>query len=143
MPVAFETKLDFDRSVNTEDRFAIRKVLDKFIYCVNNAQVDIYSAMLSDAAVVEGFSDIVQVKAGFVSMLSRRFLGNGKRTMRLPEVKLSYSRYLFQLKGTYEEISEGILSTEGTIEIFLIKEDQKYKIVRIIFYPRMMLSDEF
>lgn len=132
-----ETKLDFDRTVSTEDRFAIRKAISNFVTAINNREAEEYAAMLSDALIVEGFSDIVQVKAGFLTMLKQKFDGSD-RIMQMPQLKLSYSHYLYHLKGNYEEILEGILITEGTIEISLIKEEQNYKVVRIIFYPRMM-----
>jgi hypothetical protein len=142
MSATAETKLDFDRTVNTEDRFAIRKTLASFIRAVNNGQPESYGPILSDAVIVEGFSDIVQVKQGFLTMLQHRFNGQGRRLMQMPQLKLSYSHYLFHLKGTYEEIDDGLLATEGTIEISVIKEDQNYKIVRIVFYPRMMLTED-
>jgi hypothetical protein len=141
MPLALETKLDFDRTVNTEDRFAIRRVLARFIEAINEGHSSVYSGMLSDAAIIEGFSDITQVKEGFVGMLNFRFAGKS-RTAALPQLKLSYSRYLFHLKGTYEETIDGVLATEGTIEMSLIKDEKSYKIVRIIFYPRMRYSDD-
>jgi hypothetical protein len=80
-------------------------------------------------------------------MLSRRFFGDNKRFMRFPELKLSYSRYLFHLVGTYEEFLEGVLITEGTIELSLVKNNndddiEEYQVVRMIFYPRMMLQEE-
>ncbi|MDQ3018371.1 MAG: hypothetical protein M3Q64_00675, partial [bacterium] len=94
-------------------------------------------------AIVEGFSDIPQLKESFATMLSRRFLGDGFRFMRFPELKLSYSRYLYHLVGTYEEFMDGVLVTEGTIELSLVKNgEERYQIVRLIFYPRMMLQEE-
>ena len=140
MAISLETKLDYDRTVSTEDRFTIRKVMDKLVKAVNNQQVAVYTDMFSDAVIVEGFSDIPAVKQGFCQSLERRFK-TGDRTMRFPELKLSFSRYLFHLDGTYEEYLHGILATEGTITISMIKEDENYKIVRIMFYPRMMMQE--
>jgi hypothetical protein len=137
-----ETKLDFDRTVNTEDRFAIRKALATLIDAINSREEAVYSSMLSEAVIVEGFSDFVQVKAGFITMLRQKFKPTNDRVVQMPSLKLSYSHYLYHLEGTYEEILDGILVTEGTIEFSLIKEDEEYKVVRIIFYPRMMLSDD-
>ena len=142
MSLVVETKLDFDRSVSTEDRFAIRKVVDTFVRAVNNGDGEVYRAMVSDAAIIEGFTDIPYVKEGFINMLSRKFTEQANRFMRFPQLKLSYSKYLFQLQGTYEEFDGGILGTEGTITINLVKGKDGYQIVRILFYPRMMLHDE-
>lgn len=137
-----ETKLDFDRTVNTEDRFAIRKALGGLIEAINNREESQYAQMLSDALVVEGFSDIVQVKAGFLTMLRQKFRTDNDRSVQMPKLKLSYGHYLYHLKGSYEEVLEGILVTEGNIEFSLIKENGNYKVVRIIFFPHMILADD-
>jgi len=142
MPLTVETKLDFDRSVSTEDRFAIRKAVDVFVSSVNKADTEAYSSMISDAAVIEGFTDIPYVKEGFVNMLARKFTPGAERFMRFPQLKLSYTRYLYQLQGTYEEFDDGVLATEGTITLNLVKGEDGYQIVRILFYPRMMMQDE-
>ena len=141
MSLTVETKLDFDRSVNTEDRFAIRKLVDLFVRSVNQGDREVYAPMVWDAIVVEGFSDIPYVKQGFVNMLSRKFTNGGERLMRFPALKLTYTRYLFQLQGTYEEFDDGVLSTEGTITVNLIKNEHGYQLVRILFYPRMIQSE--
>lgn len=142
MSLSIETKLDYDRTVGTEDRFAIRKVVDQFVAAVNQGNREVYEKLISDGITIEGFSDIPQVKQGFTTMLERRFKGNGLRFMRFPILKLSFSRYLYHLEGTYEEFIDGILATEGTIELMLIKNEIGYQLVKIIFYPRMRLSEE-
>ncbi len=141
MSLSVETKLDFDRSVNTEDRFAIRKLVDLFVRSVNQGEREVYDSMISDAIIVEGFSDIPYVKQGFVNMLARRFTVNHQRLMRFPALKLTYTRYLFQLQGTYEEFDDGVLATEGTITVNLVKNEKGYELVRILFYPRMIQSE--
>ena len=137
-----ETKLDFDRTVSVEDRFSIRKTLGTLIDSINNREEPVYGDMLSEALIVEGFSDIVQVKPGFLVMLRQKFRQDNDRIVQMPKLKLSYSHYLYHLKGSYEEILDGILVTEGNIEFSLIKEDTKYKIVRIIFFPHMLLAED-
>jgi hypothetical protein len=46
MSISVETKLDFDRSVSTEDRFAIRKAMDFFVSSVNKADKDQYEKII-------------------------------------------------------------------------------------------------
>ncbi len=142
MSISAETKLDYDRTVSTEDRFAIRKALDHFVWAVNRGESDIYRAMISDGAIVEGFSDIPQVKSGFITMLSRRFSGDSKSFMRFPQLKLSSNRFMYHMEGTYEDFVDGILATEGTIEISMIKSGENYQFAKIVFFPRMKLKDE-
>ena len=66
MEMNTETKLDFDQTVSTEDRFAIRKVLDGFALAANAGDVEKLSKLISDSTVVEGFSDLPYVKAEFI-----------------------------------------------------------------------------
>ncbi len=141
MEIVTETKLDFDSSVGTEDRFVIRRTIDSFAVAANRGEVEKLQAMISDSTVVEGFSDIPYMKQEFISVVSR-WQGSGKkRIMRFPKLKLSYSHYLYHLKGTYEEFIDGVLATEGTIELSMIKSDTGFQFVKIVFFPRMRLND--
>lgn len=142
MSISIETKLDCDRTVSTEDRFALRRALDSFVTAVNRAEVDAYQQMLLGGAVIEGFSDIPQLKQEFISTLSRRFTGDNNNLMRFPKLKSSYNRFMFHAEGTYEEYRDGILATEGSIELALVKTNDKFQIAKIVFYPRMLLNEE-
>ena len=62
--------------------------------------------------------------------------------MRFPKLKLSYAHYLYHLTGTYEEFVDGILATEGTIELALVKSDRGFEFVKIAFFPRMRLAED-
>ncbi|HEX3100034.1 MAG TPA: hypothetical protein VHQ41_03640 [Patescibacteria group bacterium] len=142
MEMTTETKLDFDQTVGTEDRFAIRRVLDSFAVAANEGAVEKLNSLIADSTVIEGFSDLPYVKEEFVSIVSR-WQGNGeKHVMRFPKLKLSYSHYLYHLTGTYEEFVDGILSTEGTIELAMIKTDRGFEFVKIVFFPRMRLAED-
>ena len=140
MQLTTETLLDFDRSVDTEDRFAIRKTIVKFADAANNGNTAELENLISDSTVVEGFSDLPFMKQEFISVISR--WQGGARIMRFPKLKLSYNRYLYHLSGTYEEFVDNILVTEGTIEMSLIRKDHTFQFVKIIFYPRMRLAEE-
>ncbi|HEX3096007.1 MAG TPA: hypothetical protein VHQ20_02715 [Patescibacteria group bacterium] len=147
MELVTETTLDFDYSVSDEDRFIIRRILDKFATAANHGEVEVLNELISDSTVVEGFSDLPYVKEEFISVVSR-WQGSGQsHVMRFPLLKLSYSHYLYHLSGTYEEFVDNILATEGTIELSMIKKedeqgDAKYEFVKIVFFPRMRLSEE-
>lgn len=142
MELVTETKLDFDNSVGTEDRFAIRRMLDLFADSSNRGDSGQLDKLISDSTVIEGFSDIPYVKQQFISVIERWQSSGRKRVMRFPKLKLSYSHYLYHLNGTYEEFADGILSTEGTIELAMIKKETSFQFVRIIFFPRMRLTEE-
>ncbi len=142
MELTTETKLDFDNTVGTEDRFIIRRTLDLFATAANTGVVEKLNELISDSTVIEGFSDIPYMKQEFISVVSRWQCSGRERIMRFPKLKLSYSHYLYHLSGTYEEFVDHILATEGTIELSMIKTDEGFKFVKIIFYPRMRFAEE-
>lgn len=142
MELTVETNLDFDQTVGTEDRFAIRRAIDSFASAANSGTTAVLENLISDSTVVEGFSDLPFVKQEFISVISRWLRGGRQRLMRFPKLKLTYSHHLFQLTGTYEEFIDKILVTEGTIELALVKTDGSFQFVKINFFPRMRLSEE-
>lgn len=140
MNMTTETKLDFDQTVGDEDRFYIRRTIGAFSHAANTCETSVLQSLISDSTVIEGFSDLPFMKQEFISVLSRWKVGS--RIMRFPKLKLTYSRYLFHLTGTYEEFYDGVLVTEGTIEMALVKQDETFQFVKIVFYPRMRLSEQ-
>lgn len=142
MQLPTETKLDFDQTVTDEDRFAIRRFVQSFADAENAGDVEKLNQYISDSTVIEGFSDLPYMKAEFISVVSRWSEKKSKRVMRFPKLKLSYSRYLFHLTGTYEEFIDNILATEGTIEMALVKTEDSFQFAKIIFYPRMRLAED-
>ena len=137
-----ETKLDFDQTVSTEDRFTIRRVIDSFASAANIGNMEKLDSLISDSTVIEGFSDLPYVKEEFLLVLSRWWSNGQKHFMRFPKVKFTYGHFLYHLTGTYEEFVDGILSTEGTIELALIKNDRGFEFVKITFFPRMRITED-
>ncbi len=137
-----ETKLDFDQTVSTEDRFTIRRVIDSFASAANIGNIEKLDTLISDSTVIEGFSDLPYVKEEFLLVLSRWMSHGQKHIMRFPKLKLTYGHFLYHLTGTYEEFVDGILSTEGTIELALIKNDRRFEFVKITFFPRMRIAED-
>lgn len=142
MELTTETKLDFDQTVGTEDRFSIRHALDDFAEAANTGDSENLNKMIADSTMIEGFSDLPYIKEEFISVVSRWVSQNQKRIMRFPLLKLSFSHYLYHLTGTYEQFADNILVTEGTIELAMIKQEDGFKFVKIIFFPRMRLAED-
>jgi hypothetical protein len=142
MEMITETKLDFDQTVGTEDRFAIRRAVDAFANAANHNSIEVLSDLISESTVIEGFSDLPYMKQEYISVISRWLKSGRERIMRFPKLKLTYSHYLFHLTGTYEEYIDKILVTEGTIEMAMIKNDNGFQFVKIVFFPRMRLSED-
>lgn len=142
MELTTETKLDFDLSVSTEDRFSIRRSLDAFAKAANEGDIAKLDLLIADSTVIEGFSDLPYLKQEFISVVARWATRKQKRVMRFPLLKLSFAHYLYHLTGTYEEFSDNILVTEGTIELAMVKQDDGFKFVKMVFFPRMRLAED-
>lgn len=134
-----EIILDFDNSVSTEDRFAIRRFLKDFVELVNNHHHEQMPGLFSDAVTAEGFSEFVMQKSELLGMFYKKFFGRKHNFIRFPKLKLSSSKFLYNLKGSYEEYDQEILAGAGSIEISIIKNDDKFQFIKFKFYPRMRM----
>lgn len=142
MSLSFETKLDFDHTVETEARFKIRKFIESFVGTVNNEAHNEISKYVSDALTVQGLSEFVQQKDYYLKSLHRKFYGRRSNYFRLPALKLSFENEKYQLAGEYEEYSQGVLTGNGDIKIFLLNmPENNFQISKIIFYPRMRAAE--
>lgn len=137
MDKTVELTLDFDNTVTTEDRFSIRHFLEDFIDIINNQSQDELSEMISGAATAEGFSDFVMQKQEILNMFYSKFFGRRNSYINFSKLKLTFDKRLFQIRGEYEEYSEGILAAAGSIQISLVKNDDSFEFVTFKFYPRM------
>lgn len=136
-----EIALDFDNTVGTEDRFAIRHFLEDFMDIINNQSQDDLSEMISGAATAEGFSEFVMQKQQILDMFYNKFFGRRNNYINLSKSKLTFIKGLFVINGEYEECSEGILAASGGIQMSLVKTDDRFEFVNFKFYPRMRMSD--
>lgn len=134
-----ELTLDFDNTVETEDRFAIRHFLEDFVDIVNNQTQEDLDEMFSGAVTAEGFSEFILQKKEILEMFYSKFFGRRRSYIHFSKLKLSFTKFLYHVHGDYEEYSEGILAAAGTIDISLVKTDDGYEFVNIKFYPRMRM----
>lgn len=136
----YETIINSDNSVSTEDRFLIRKFLEDFIEQIAKKEFDKCAQGLDESFVAEGFYDYPVFKKVFLSrLINRAKLPNA--FIRLPQLKVFHVKKIFKLHGTYEEYSENVLVTEGSVDLVLMKFEKTFKILKIVFYPRMLLKD--
>ncbi len=143
MAVLQETIFDFDRTVGTEDRFAIRKFIGNFSDTVNGGAKADLSLFVDERATAQGFSEFPMQQPQIVEMFYKKFFGRKHNYIVFPKLKLTSNNFLFLLTGLYEEYQEGILSATGNIDVSLVKEDDLYKIVSLKFYPRMRVSESY
>lgn len=142
MNLSFETNLDFDQTVSTEDRFRVRKFIEHFVDTVNTKGKVQISPFLSDSITAEGFSEFVLQKSQLLELWYKKFFGRRNNVMRLPKLVLTSQTGLFRLEGDYEDYDQGILSNKGDIKISVVKNsDDQFLITKIIFLPKMRKVD--
>ncbi len=140
MKLDTESKMSFDRSIGTEERFALRRWFDSLVETQNNHNLEEFGALLSDALVVDGFTDIHLRKQSYLDFLKPVIFENKTATVRYPNISFSCKGYLYHVRGDFEIYIDGILSCEGEIEIELVKNDEAYMVARKTFSPRMMMA---
>lgn len=142
MSMSLETTLDFNNTVNTEERFEIRKFINEFVKTVNEKNLESSEPFIADGFVAEGLSEFVMQKPQLLGTFYRKFFGRKNNYMWFPKLKLSSVNNLYRLDGTYEEYQQGILSTEGDVKIDLKKtENDSYVLIGMKFFPRMRLIE--
>jgi hypothetical protein len=142
MSMSLETTLDFNNTVNTEERFEIRKFINEFVKTVNEKNLESSEPFIADGFVAEGLSEFVMQKPQLLGTFYRKFFGRKNNYMWFPKLKLSSANNLYRLDGTYEEYQQGILSTEGDVKIDLKKtENDSYVLIGMKFFPRMRLIE--
>lgn len=136
---ATELTLDFDNTVGTEDRFAIRHFLENFVDIVNYQSQEQLTNFISEAATAQGFSEFMMQKPEILDLFYKKFFGRRHSYIVFSNLKLTMSKQLYLIKGSYEEYTDGILSAAGSIDLYIVKNDERYQITNFIFYPRMRL----
>jgi hypothetical protein len=140
MKLDTESKMDFDRAIGTEDRFALRRWLDKYVSLQNEHNLEAFSELLSDALIVNGFTDMALQKQSYIDFLKPVVFDNPNAVVRYPKLAVAYQGYLYHIRGDFEIYIDGILSSEGEVEFEVVKDDEQYVIVRKNFSPRMMFA---
>ncbi len=130
--------MDFDRTVSTEDRFALRRWLEGYIDKLNNREGELVG-LFSDNCQIEGFSNEPMERDSFSQMMYDRHNRNN-HLARYSELRIKFKNDLYHISGTYEEYLDGVLVTDGTMEFSIMKEEENFLIVKQKFYPRMMLA---
>jgi hypothetical protein len=140
MNLDLESKMDFDYSVGTEDRFALRRWFGQFIEAQNKKALSEFEPFLSDQLMVKGFTDNQLSRQQYLDYLQLQLSGNKTLQVRFPNVKVKFKGFLFYISGSFEAYIDGILSFDGSMDIKIMKEDEGFKVVYIELFPRMMLS---
>ncbi len=132
-----DSRMDFDHSISTEHRFALRNWLDDFILAVNNNDEPLYAQMLVPNFVASGFIDTKMDHALFLTFLATPLVKKKVRIMRLPELQIKFQKNVYKVSGTFEQFIDGIMSDEGTIEIRIAPVEESFLMEEIEFFPRL------
>jgi hypothetical protein len=141
MKLDTESRMDFDRTIGTEERFALRKWLQQGIDAHNTGELPGYFKNFSENLEVKGFTDEQLDLVGYQHFIKKLNRGRKKLLIRYPKIKIIYKHFLFHINGSFEGFVDGILCYEGNIEMDVIKAGEQYTIVRITFFPRMLLKN--
>jgi hypothetical protein len=140
MKLDTESKMQFDNSIGTEERFALRRWFDDLILSQNNHDLESFKKLLSDAFIVQGFTDFPLQKQGFIDLLRPVIFENGLSAVRYPNVSCAFQGYFYHISGDLEIYTDGVLSCEGEAILEVIKNDDDFLLVRQNFSPRMMIA---
>ena len=138
MKISIESKTDFDYSVGTEDRFALRKWLERLAVELGRGTEESLKEFFAEELSIEGFTEVHLDREGFLALVGK-WVANDHMVLRYPTLTVNYKHYLFSAVGTFEGFIDGIIVLEGTIDLKIAKsEEGNFTIVWQKFYPRML-----
>ena len=132
--------MDFDSSVGTEDRFALRKWLERLVEALNYNDRGVYTESLYDNLMVEGFTEQPMGKAAYLEWLADRS-AQKVHVIRFPHLRIRFRQKMYRLVGSLEEFVDGILSYEGSVELLVLKNEGNFQLATLKFFPRMRLKE--
>lgn len=135
-----DSRMDFDYSVSTENRFALRNWLDRFVEAVNYNDKPIYEEMISVNFKATGFREDQLDRESFLNFISRPTKQKTVRIIRMPELTIKFRQGQYLTMGTFEQFNDGILSYEGTAETVISQDEDKFCFEKIEFFPRLKIK---
>ncbi len=135
-----ESKMDFDYSVGTEDRFALRKWFSGFVAAQNKREAEKIISNLEEGIKIEGLGDSLIGYEACVEFIKQLCAQPKPLLMRYPNVKVKYQHVLFHCRGSFEGYYDGVLSYDGTFEIKVMKTEEGFKVAQVKFYPRLIIK---
>lgn len=135
-----ETNVDFDYSIGTEDRFALRNWFQNFVEAQNSDEQDKLSSFFSVGLIVEGFKDEAMSKEAFLEFLQQEREQGTMDLIRYVGIKARYKDASYMFSGGFEVLADTLLSYEGSIELEVVKGEEGFSIDYIKFYPRLKVS---
>ena len=141
--INLESKISFDYSFSTEERFAFRRFVEQFIFTLNSGHVDELSRFLDDRFEAFGFAFGERFNdENFIHFLRENRERNVMTWFRLPVLTAKKKDEIFFLNGSMEVLNEEMLVMEGEVDMEAVScsEGEGFKFLFITFSPRMRLS---
>ena len=142
MKIDTESKMKFDDSIETEDRFAIRKWFQKFIDFQNNNDVEALQVILSPECVFDGWTRRAMDPETYCAYQERRAISDTVFTVRYPELQFRKRGQIFRVSGSFEEYHDGGLIMEGMVDIKIELRNKVFQLVKHKFIPRLIIRTE-
>lgn len=135
-----QSKIDFDRTIGTEDRFNLRRWFEKLVETFNQSNPQIWEEPLADDATMVGFTDKPMSVGEYIEYL-RGCFEDGEYIVRYPELKATFQNGQFILSGTFESFTDGVLLCAGDIVIIVGKEeDERFTLKSQQLNPRFRVQ---
>lgn len=129
-----QSKLDFDRSIGTEDRFAIRGWFERLVARLNQTNPQLWKEGLGEGLIVSGLTPKVMDRKNFLLFLGSQFQ-LGDYTVRYPLLKVQFRNGSFRFRGTFESFTNGILTCSGDVTLTVVKQEDGFYLTTHIVDP--------
>jgi hypothetical protein len=135
-----ESRIDFDRTIDTEDRFALRRWFEQLVATFNQSNPQIWEEPLAEDVAMIGFTDAPMSGREYLEYL-RGCFDAGNYIARYPELKATFQNGMYVLSGTFESFTDGILLCAGDIVIEIGKDgDESFKLKSQQLNPRFRVQ---
>ncbi|GEM_PF-2203631 len=142
MKLDTESKMKFDSSISTEDRFALRKWFQKFIDFQNEENIEALLVLAASEVVITGFTKHSMDYETWAAFHERRALSEDIYTTRYPEVLFTFAKNRYRVSGSYEEYKNYQLVLEGIIDITIEKINNVFQLCNQTVYPRLIVRQQ-
>jgi hypothetical protein len=142
MKLDTESKMKFDSSIGTEDRFTIRKWFQRFIDFCNTGDVESLMVFFAPNCEFTGWSRRPMDCEQLIAYFERRNMSDVNYCVRYPELEFRLRGGIYRVTGSFEEYRNGALCMEGSVDIRITQPSRVYQLVGHTFYPRLIVRDD-
>lgn len=138
--INLDFKFTFDYTLTTEERFSLRKWLEKFVYALNYGNLDEVADFLDVGFGNVGLTEYSKLgKQEFVNFVVENRIPSGFLWYRFSEIKTKKKNGIFLLNGSMEVLNEKMLLLEGEMvgEVLFFENDSCFRLLNLELSPRL------